>query len=80
MTEFSSLFASLDGQDEAKASQEGPSHQEGLGGDLIYGHASVTPVPAAPPKRRYSAGAGSQHTFTGHLHVQEPLQALGNRE
>uniref|UniRef100_A0A8C8WMT2 Fer-1 like family member 6 n=1 Tax=Panthera leo TaxID=9689 RepID=A0A8C8WMT2_PANLE len=28
------------------------SHQEGPGGDLIYGPASVTPVPAAPPKRR----------------------------
>nr|XP_060467247.1 fer-1-like protein 6 isoform X1 [Panthera onca] len=44
--------AAQDGQDEAEASQEGPSHQEGPGGDLIYGPASVTPVPAAPPKRR----------------------------
>uniref|UniRef100_A0A452VB80 Fer-1 like family member 6 n=1 Tax=Ursus maritimus TaxID=29073 RepID=A0A452VB80_URSMA len=46
------FFLSLDGQGEADAPQEGPSHQEGPGGDLIYDRESVTPVPSAPPKRR----------------------------
>ncbi|XP_008687544.2 fer-1-like protein 6 [Ursus maritimus] len=44
--------AAQDGQGEADAPQEGPSHQEGPGGDLIYDRESVTPVPSAPPKRR----------------------------
>uniref|UniRef100_A0A673UKP5 Fer-1 like family member 6 n=1 Tax=Suricata suricatta TaxID=37032 RepID=A0A673UKP5_SURSU len=44
--------AAQDGQGEAEVSQEGPSHQEGLGGDLIYDHTSGTPVPSAPSKRR----------------------------
>uniref|UniRef100_A0A4X1T139 C2 domain-containing protein n=1 Tax=Sus scrofa TaxID=9823 RepID=A0A4X1T139_PIG len=41
-----------DGQGDVEALQEGPSHQEGLGGDLIYDSASISPVPSAPPKRR----------------------------
>uniref|UniRef100_A0A8D0NZW2 C2 domain-containing protein n=1 Tax=Sus scrofa TaxID=9823 RepID=A0A8D0NZW2_PIG len=43
-----------DGQGDVEALQEGPSHQEGLGGDLIYDSASISPVPSAPPKRRYA--------------------------
>lgn len=49
---FLPLFASLDGQSEAEAPQEGPSQQEGPGGDSINDHESVIPIPAAPPKRR----------------------------
>uniref|UniRef100_A0A8C0DWT4 Fer-1 like family member 6 n=1 Tax=Balaenoptera musculus TaxID=9771 RepID=A0A8C0DWT4_BALMU len=41
-----------DGQGEAEAPQEGLSHREGMGGDLISDNASITPVPSAPPKRR----------------------------
>nr|XP_010987072.2 fer-1-like protein 6 [Camelus dromedarius] len=41
-----------DGQGEPQALQEGPSHQEGLGGDLIHDNASSTPVPSARPERR----------------------------
>ncbi|XDC58278.1 hypothetical protein R6Z07M_009460 [Ovis aries] len=41
-----------DGQAEVETPQEGPSHQEGLGGDLIYDNTSITPVPSSPPKRR----------------------------
>ncbi|KAM7075418.1 fer-1-like protein 6 isoform 1-T1 [Molossus nigricans] len=44
--------AAQDAQGEAEPPQEGPSHQEGLGGDFIYDDASSTPVPSAPPKRR----------------------------
>ncbi|XP_070488102.1 fer-1-like protein 6 isoform X1 [Equus przewalskii] len=44
--------AAQDGQSEAEAAQEGPSHQEGPGGDLIFDDVSLTPVPSAPPKRR----------------------------
>lgn len=58
------LFPSLDGQSEAEAPQEGPSHQEG---NLLYDDASVAPVPSAAPKRRYSVDAGSKHTFSEHL-------------
>lgn len=63
LTGFSSFSAPLDGQGEAEAPREGPSPQEGLRGDLIYDDASITPVPSAPPKRRYSVDAGSKHTF-----------------
>uniref|UniRef100_A0A8C6QVT3 Fer-1 like family member 6 n=1 Tax=Nannospalax galili TaxID=1026970 RepID=A0A8C6QVT3_NANGA len=41
-----------DGQSESEAPQEGPSEQEGPGGDLTYDNASITPGPSAPPKRR----------------------------
>ncbi|XP_039709686.1 fer-1-like protein 6 [Pteropus medius] len=41
--------AAEDGQSEAEAPQEGPSHQEG---NLLYDDASVAPVPSAAPKRR----------------------------
>ena len=61
------LFASLDGQAEAEAPLEGPSHQEGLGGDLISDNTSITPVPSSPPKRRYSVDTGNQPTPTEHL-------------
>lgn len=61
------LFASLDGQAEAEAPPEGPSHQEGLGGDLISDNTSITPVPSSPPKRRYSVDTGNQPTPTEHL-------------
>lgn len=60
---LSVLFAFLDGQGEAEAPQEGLSHQEGLGGDLISDNASTSPVPSAPPKRRYSIDTGNQHAF-----------------
>lgn len=62
-----SLFASLDDQAEAETPQEGTSHQEGLGGDLISDNTSITPVPSSPPKRRYSVGTGKQPTPTEHL-------------
>lgn len=60
-------FFSPDGQREAEAPQEGPSSQEGPGGDLIYDDASATPVPSAPPKRRYSVDAGREHAFADPL-------------
>ncbi|XP_077023714.1 fer-1-like protein 6 [Tamandua tetradactyla] len=41
-----------DGQGGAQAPQEGSSHLEGLGGDLISDDTSTTPVPSAPLKRR----------------------------
>ncbi|XP_006157602.1 fer-1-like protein 6 [Tupaia chinensis] len=41
-----------DGQGEAEAPQEGLSHQEGPGGDLLYDDANIIPAPSAPPKRR----------------------------
>ncbi|XP_006916631.1 fer-1-like protein 6 [Pteropus alecto] len=41
--------AAEDGQSEAEAPQEGPSHQEG---NLLYDDASVALVPSAAPKRR----------------------------
>ncbi|XP_045037617.2 fer-1-like protein 6 isoform X2 [Desmodus rotundus] len=44
--------AAQDGQGEAEAPEEGPSHQEGPEGDLMYDDASIPPVPSAPPKRR----------------------------
>ncbi|XP_058420883.1 fer-1-like protein 6 [Diceros bicornis minor] len=44
--------AAQDGQDEAESPQEGPSHQEGPGGDLIFDDVSITLVPSGPPKRR----------------------------
>ncbi|KAM8784373.1 fer-1-like protein 6 [Rhynchonycteris naso] len=44
--------AAQDVQGEAEAPQEGPSHEEGPGGDLIYDDTSITPVLSAPPKRR----------------------------
>lgn len=64
---FLPLFASLDDQSEAEAPQEGPSHQEGPRGDLIHDHESVIPIPPAPPKRRYSVGTDSQHSFADNL-------------
>lgn len=64
---FSPLFASLDGQGDVEALQEGPSHQEGLGGDLIYDSASISPVPSAPPKRRYGVDTGNQQMLSEHL-------------
>ncbi|XP_035553353.2 LOW QUALITY PROTEIN: fer-1-like protein 6 [Canis lupus dingo] len=42
--------AAQDGEGEAEAPQEGPSHQEG--GDFICDHESATSIPSAPPKRR----------------------------
>lgn len=80
LTELSSFFAPLDGQGEAEAPQEGPSPQEGLRGDLIYDDASITPVPSAPPKRRYSVDAGSKHTFGSPSPVPSTPQAQGDRE
>lgn len=53
---------STDGQSDSEAPQEGPSHQEGPEGDVIHDDASITPGPAAPPKRRYGVFTGSQHT------------------
>ncbi|XP_045716944.1 fer-1-like protein 6 isoform X2 [Phyllostomus hastatus] len=44
--------AAQDGQGEAEAPEEGPSHQDRRGGDLIYDDASIPPVPSATPKRR----------------------------
>ncbi|XP_058131978.1 fer-1-like protein 6 [Dasypus novemcinctus] len=41
-----------EGQGEEEALQEGPSHHEGPGEDLISGDASSSPVPSAPLKRR----------------------------
>ncbi|XP_012578359.1 PREDICTED: fer-1-like protein 6 [Condylura cristata] len=41
-----------DHQGEVEVPQEGPSHQEGPGGDLVYDDASATPVPTVGPKRR----------------------------
>lgn len=73
------FISSLDGQGDAEAPQEGTSHQEGPGGDLIYDDASITPVPSAPPKRRYNADADSEHTFAEHLSCQVPPQALGEQ-
>ena len=61
------MFASLDGQAEVETPQEGPSHQEGLGGDLISDNTSITPVPSSPPKRRYSVDTGNQPPPTEHL-------------
>lgn len=63
LTGFSTFSAPVDGQGEAEAPQDGPSPQEGLRGDLIFDDASITPVPSAPPKRRYSVDVGSKHTF-----------------
>ncbi|XP_042529028.1 fer-1-like protein 6 [Dipodomys spectabilis] len=44
--------AAQDGQSEAEEPQEGPSHREGPGGDLVHDDAVLTPASSAPPKRR----------------------------
>ncbi|XP_037659321.1 fer-1-like protein 6 isoform X1 [Choloepus didactylus] len=44
--------AAQEGQEEAEAPQEGSSHHEGPGGNLVSDDASTTPVPSAPLKRR----------------------------
>nr|XP_004661410.2 fer-1-like protein 6 [Jaculus jaculus] len=44
--------AAQDGQSESEVPQEGSSHQEGPGGDLIHDDAPVIPAPSVPPKRR----------------------------